>query len=119
MLVSIIRTKTIVFGLWIKEEVSIQFTSLVTRFLIFIDLLEFRATGCGQAKVQSSDISMVFPSGWRIETTYGCTPKFGAGKTLKLLVKSASESCKLQLVSSVLDNILKQGIQILFFRLMP
>ena len=61
-------------------------------------MLESDAKGCGQAKIQNLDMKMVF-LGTAIETTYGCTPNFGAGKTLKLLVKSASESCKLQLVS--------------------
>ena len=52
----------------------------------------------------------------RIRTLYGCTPKFGAGMTLKLLVKSASESCKLQLVSSISNNILKQDILVFVFQ---
>ena len=94
---------------------SKNFTSLITKFFIVVGILESNAEGCGRATIQNSDMDIIFPKD-DIKTLYGCTPTFGAGKTLKLLVKSASESCKLQLVSSVLDNILKQGIQILFFR---
>ena len=78
-------------------SISARVSGVRTWFMDESILKEY-ATGCGQAMVESSKMKMTFPPE-RILTNYGCIPTIGADKTVKLLVKSASESCKLKLVS--------------------
>ena len=91
---------------------------IITLIALFIIIItgnaESLAKGCGQAKIQHSKMKMVFDDDVDIDTTYGCTPNFGAGKTLKLVVNSASESCKLQLVSWYYKKAIKNFILYLF-----
>ena len=103
---SVLSSVVAVHGLWMKVSIksnAFYFNCFIVISLIITGIPESSVSGCGQAKIQSLKMKMVYVDG-AIETTYGCTPTFGADRTLKLLVKSASESCKLKIVSWYLKN---------------